>query len=121
KRIAMTCVHVCEEIFFKFLHFIYWHVAEQVLSSCIDDCNLIFYPERLVESLLQDLHVATSFFDYVQCNRIKVRTEFRESFKFTELSLVEFQCTGNFLHRFDLSVTSNTRYRDTYVDRWTNP
>src|SRR5690606_7758673 len=43
-----------------------------------------------------------------------------ESFHLTIEGLVEFQCTGNFLHRFDLCITTHPAYRDTHVDRRTD-
>ena len=49
-------------------------------------------------------------------HRIHIATKFRKRFQFTVLCLVYFQCTGYLFHRFNLSITSYTGYRNTHID-----
>src|SRR5690606_15606844 len=89
-------------------------------GTCIDDSYLLFYRNRRKLTLLQDLYVTYTFVQDRFGSRIQIRTEFCKSFQLTELSLIQFQRTGYFLHGFDLRVTTYTGYRNTYVDRWTD-
>ena len=89
--------------------------------STINNGNLFFYCDRSILSLLQNFNVTCSFVQSSFSRCVKVGTEFWERFQLTVLRLIKFQCSGNFLHRLDLRVTTNTGYRNTYVDRRRTP
>src|SRR5687768_2622515 len=86
------------------------------MGTAVDHCNLVFNLYRRELWLLQNFQVTTTTLNCKLGRSIQVRTEFSKRFQFAELRLIQFQSTGNFLHRFDLSVTTYARYRDTYVN-----
>ena len=54
------------------------------------------------------------------CSGVQIRTELSEGSDFTILGELKFQGTGDLFHSFDLSGRTDTRYRKTDINGWTN-
>src|SRR5260221_10633683 len=105
---------------FEVSHLAYGYLAQQALCSKVDYCYLFFNRERRVLRLLQDCHVAGAFVHNQFGSGIEVPSEFGEGFHFAVESLVELEGTGNFLHGFDLGVTTYAANGNTHVDSRTD-
>ncbi len=82
-----------------------------------DDRDLFFNRRWGIWRLLKYLNHSRTSFKLVTAYFVQVGSKLGKRLKFTVLSQVKFQCTGNLFHRFDLSGTTDTGYGDTDVDR----
>ena len=105
-----------QEILFKIGNFVFGYILQQAVCAAEYDCDLFLYRQGSVLVLFQDFHVLRAFVQYGLGRRVYLGAEFGESFQFTVLCLVEFQCPGNFFHAFDLGVSTYTGYRYSDID-----
>jgi hypothetical protein len=104
---------------FEFFYFVNRNVSKQVFRTCVDNCHLVFYCNGEFNPCLR-ISTFLFLFRLRLSNCVKIRTEFRKlPIHGTVPGLISVY--PPLFHRLDLCVTSNTRYRNTYVDRRTNP
>ena len=116
----MTVSQDFEEIFLKLGHILYRHIAQESFCPAIHDSNLLFHGHRRILRLNQQHAILTPFIDNHCRYGVKISSELGECFEFAILRLVYLQCTGDLLHSLYLCITTDTRYRNTYVDSRTH-
>jgi len=114
--VGIFCMKQLQVLFFEISHFLYGNVGEEAIYAAENDSDFFFDRHRVILGLNEEAFVLTAFVDDAGGNGVDVAAEFGERFELAELSLVDFECTGYFLHCFYLSGTAYTRHVDTYVD-----
>ena len=113
----MSFFHVLVQVTLKVADLFKRNVLKIVVDYGIDDYDLIFNSYRRVLSLLQYLNDTLALCKTFLCILIKILAELREALQLSELRIFELQSTGYLLHSLYLSVTADTGYRDTGVNR----
>ena len=79
--------------------------------------HLLFYGERCVLILFQNLGQALTAGELRLRDLVQVGSELGKCREFSKLRQVQSKRTGDLTHGFDLSIAANARYRNTYVHR----
>src|SRR5690606_16358665 len=98
EHITVLSFQYKKKIALKFFHFFHRHFIQKSAGRSKDDSYLIFNGNRSKLWLLKNLLILPTAIDSQFRGRIKVRSEFCESFKLTELGQIQFQRTGYLFH-----------------------
>ena len=74
------------------------HILKQTVDTAENKCDFIFYRHRMVLRLNEKTLVFATFVDHTRSDGVDITTELGKRFQLAELSLINFESTGDFLH-----------------------
>ena len=95
-------------------------LVEVASDTSIKYANLKFSWHWHVLSLLQEFCKLLTSVEKLLCGGIKIGTELSESSDLSVLSKIELHGTGHLLHSLDLSGRTDSRYRKTDINSWSD-
>jgi len=95
-------------------------LVEVASDTSIKYANLKFSGHWHVLSLLQEFCKLLTSVEKLLCGGIKIGTELSESSDLSVLSKIKLHGTGHLLHSLDLSGRTDSRYRKTDINSWSD-
>ena len=112
----MVGIHPVVHFTFETLDIFDSNIVKEPFRQCVNNHDLFFNCQRLVQPLFQHFHRTFSAVQFRLGCFIQVGTELGECFQFTVGCQVKTQGTYNLLHRFNLRVSTYPGYGKTRVD-----